>query len=315
MDVPQGARLLSIGEIFDRAINVVLRNIAQLSLAYGLVWLPIRLFIDWLDRSDERRFYEAIGKVIANPRLFSQFNQLTHGPAQARDLSFWGLLTLDLITGALAASLLAIVVARLLRGENADVFRALPQAINRWLRIVLLQSATLLAVTIIALILVLALLVPAAVWAAASGLKVLPTGVTFAVFIALLIEFTVLFLALEAWGYCAFGAIAIDGIGVGRAMQGAWLMTFRKSARLRSLAFGFCIFSSYVLGTLFALAFGGLADLLTHQIAVGVAVRDVLILVEIVFFNAAGIVFYLDAKARYAAIQDAAQNRENSAAR
>ena len=92
-------------------------------------------------------------------------------------------------------------------------------------------------------------------------------------------------------------------------------MTFRKSVRLRSLAFGFCIFSVYLVSTLFAFAFSGTADLLTHQLAVGVAVRDVLLLEATVFFNAAGIIFYLDAKARYAAIQDAAQNRENSAAR
>jgi len=92
-------------------------------------------------------------------------------------------------------------------------------------------------------------------------------------------------------------------------------MTMTKAAVSRSFVFGFGILAFDVLAVIFSFALAGFAVDVTHQVVVA-RVLEVLLGVAIAtFVNVAGTIFYLDANARYSAIQDAAQNRENSAAR
>jgi hypothetical protein len=307
MDVPQGARLLSIGEIFDRAVNVVLKNFLPLSLAYGITLLPFRIFDDWVQRSTQGRFDSAIGTVIGNPHLLSQFARLSVDPTHKTSLAGWGLIGVGLIVGGLAGALLATVALRILRGERPEPLQAFSRALSVWFRVVVLQIATLLVAALVVFAALVIWVIPALIWPVVRT----PGGVV----VTLSITFALLFCSLEAWGFCAFGAIVLDGVGVSRAMTSAWKMTMTRAMRLRSLAFGFGIFACDVISLVFTFALVGIAYLVTHQSAVGFALRELSNLAIAVFINVAGIVFYLDAKTRYAAIQDAAQNRENSAAR
>jgi len=315
MDVPQGARLLSIGEIFDRAISVLLRNFLTLTIAYGVIALPVRLSVDWVQRSTQGRFNSAIAAVIANPTLLSQFVKLSTDPTQKPGLGESALLALGFVGLALASCLLAVVAARLLSGDTADALQLLPRALSRWFRLLLLELATAFVAACCLIATLIVWFLPATIWTIARGPNALTTNEAGALFVAMLLSLAVLFCWLEAWAFCAFGAIAVDGVGVGSAMRTAWILTSRKSLRLRSLAFGVSALSCYVIGTITSLAVFGFVGYLTHQAVLETTVRELILLELAVFINVAGIVFYLDAKARYAAIQDAARSRENSAAR
>jgi hypothetical protein len=315
MDVPQGARLLSIGEIFDRAISVLLRNFLTLTLAYGLIALPFRIFADWMQRTAQGRFNAAIAAVIANPNLLSQFFKLSQDPTRKPGLDDWGVILLEFVGLALASGLLAMVAARLLRGEPSDSLQLVPRALSRWFRILIVEVATAFVAACCVIATLIVWFLPATIYSMASGPNAVTDNEAAALLLAMLLSLAVLFCWLEAWAYCAFGAVAVDGVDVGQAMRTAWRLTSRKSLRLRSLAFGISAFSCYAVGVLTSLALFEFFAYSTHQAVIETAVRELVVLVFAVFVNISGIVFYLDAKARYAAIQDAAQNRENSAAR
>jgi hypothetical protein len=307
MNNPEAARFQSIGEIFDRAVSVMLKNFLPLSLAYGIVILPLRVVVDWLNRAYQVRQASAVGAVITNPQLVAQFFRLSYDPNDRFSLGDAVRIALEMIVGALAAGVFAAVTIRVLRGERPDTFNAFPRALNLWFRLAVLHFATL-------FLLVLSFAGGVAIWIFLWNFwpSFREPDSAAALTLAMSLLLACIFAACY---YCAFGAVAVDDRRIGSAARLAWKMTTVRALRSRSLAFGSALVACYVIGALFSLAVEGIADLLFHHVAAGVALRELFTLEVGVLIGVAGIVFYLDAKARYSAIQDAVQNRENSAAR
>ncbi|HLJ84180.1 MAG TPA: hypothetical protein VKT51_08435 [Candidatus Eremiobacteraceae bacterium] len=307
MNDPNATRLLSVGEIFDRAVHVVLRNFLQLTLAYGIFNIPFVALQDWIQRSAQARFDLALGTVVANPRLISQFFRLSQDPTKKSLASDWIFIALGLAVSVLAACLVANLTERILRGERPAAVQVIPKSLRVLYRLVAQQFAIVFIAFLIFIVIVIIWALPALMWPAARSPAVLTAAIS--------LSAALLFCALEAWGYCAFGAVALDDSGVVRAMRTGWRMTMTKAAVSRSFVFGFGILAFDVLAVIFSFALAGFAVDVTHQVVVA-RVLEVLLGVAIAtFVNVAGTIFYLDANARYSAIQDAAQNRENSAAR
>jgi hypothetical protein len=66
-----GTRLLSIGEIFDRAVHLTIANLLPLAAIVGLVAVPVRAIADWIGRDGLSRSFGAAGKIVADPRSAS----------------------------------------------------------------------------------------------------------------------------------------------------------------------------------------------------------------------------------------------------
>ncbi len=314
MDVPQGARLLSIGEIFDRAVNLLLRNFSTLVIAYSVVELPFRLIADWLQWSAQVRYANAISEIIANPRLFTQFQRLATDPTHKVGLGDWGLIAFEVAGVTLASGLLAKMVLQLERGVRPGLLSSLPQAFGRWFSLLIAQLAIFILLVAIIFVAFIMIFVSAGVYIGLQHVSLSSEDV-FGLIIATLVTSALPLCWLEAISICSFYAVAVDDVSVGRALTSVWKIVLRKGVRVRSLAFGIGITVCDILGVLFSFVLLGLVDYMTRQPAVGVAVRELAALVVTVFINVTAIVFYLDAKARYKTFQDGALGRENSAAR
>jgi hypothetical protein len=313
MDVPQGARLFSIGEIFDRAFTLMLRNFLQLTVRFGILALPFDLLIDWLQRVDQAKFNAAVVAVVSAPRLLPNFFRLASNPGPPNFLeSLWidfaQILWMCLTAGVLATTTLGIV-----HGARPSASRALVEGLRRWPRTfgILLLELTVVGTAIVVGVGVWA--VPARIWVEVRG----PIATTNVAMILAGIALTdiVLLCFLQGWCSFAFGAVALDDSTIGQALRTSWKLATARGALLRSLAFGLAVLACSFFGTLFGyLLLGGVTSW-TNQLGLGVFASELVgVQVEAYLFVAC-FIFYLDAKARYAAIQDAAQNRENSAAR
>src|SRR5471030_2752433 len=75
-----GTRLLSIGEIFDRAVHLTIANLLLLTAIVGVVEVPARALIDWMSRGGLSRSFVIDGRIIADPRLLADYFTLIRDP-------------------------------------------------------------------------------------------------------------------------------------------------------------------------------------------------------------------------------------------
>lgn len=315
MDVPFGSRLLSIGEIFDRALTVVIKNFIPLALAYGIIALPFRFFVDWIQLPDHMRFSSAIAAVIANPSLTSRFGTMIADPSGRPDLTFWWYFFAEFLATSLATALLAVMTAGVLRGDRPTLSRALGQSFPRWPRILGVALIELSAVAVLLVTVLVVWIVPAVILFPPSGPHAITPNQALGLVLGALATFVLLAFPLQAWGFCAFGAVALGDAGILRSLRDAWRMVYKRRSIARSFAFGAAFIAGYVFCASPIVLFASLFDALARQYAIGAVIRESITLALVVFVEVAGIIYYLDAKKRYEIFQDAARTRENSAAR
>jgi hypothetical protein len=132
MHAPYGTRLLSIGEIFDRAVHIAIANLLPLAAIVGLAVVPVRAIGDWLDREQLNLTFGAYGKIVANPKLFTNFLSLAHDPhAHPFNWSpvFWSVASVFPLS--LAAAAASIASQKFLNGEIPTFGAAYRSAMGR----------------------------------------------------------------------------------------------------------------------------------------------------------------------------------------
>src|SRR5579872_794327 len=294
MDVPQGARLLSIGEIFDRAISVLFRNVWTLTLTFGAFLLPYVLLFSWVERALAVRVYGAIESVIAHPDRSPAFNPIS--PSNRLDANGWWLIALGLIVFPLAGAAIAAFTAGTASGDRPSFSTSLRRAFRSWPRSVWVSLLSVVGVASGIFVVAAVYFVAMVIWVVAANQPFSDKAA--AAFVVVVAIITSLFaIGAVPWATYAFGAATLDDVGPFGALVGAWRMCFRRSAAVRSLLFGFGMWAIVVVGMLFfyIIAVIGIA---IHQNYAASAVRLIGLTELAVFVNVAGALFYLDGKAR-----------------
>jgi hypothetical protein len=311
-----GARLLSIGEIFDRAIHLTVANVLPLVAIVGLVAVPIRAIADWVDRDALNRSFRVYGQIVADPRLLASFFTLNRDP-HPHPFNWWSVLwsLASLFPLSLAVAAASIASQKFLNGERTVLGSAYLTAIRR--------LAPVIGATILALATYLAALVAVAIvvfvfWfvllfivAAVGG----PTNIVPVVGITAMVFF--LFVTAIVWiiplAYCTTTGAALYVIRPFQALREAWTMTMVRGLRARSLAFGAALVALVIVQELIRLALCGFLSDVTHSPWLSFVASDVITLLALIFGMALAVVFYLDARNRTSLIQDPLATHENSA--
>lgn len=312
MDVPQGARLLSIGEIFDRAISVSLKNFWTLTLTCGAVLLPYMLLFSWVERAFAGKIYGAVESVIAHPDRSPNFNP--GAPSYRLDANGWWLIALGLVIFPLAGAAIAACTADTVNGDRPSFSCSFRRAFRSWPRSVWVSFLSMIGVASGIFVVGAIYFVTVVVWIVATNQSTFSDSAAMAFVVVIGIMTSLFTIGAVPWTTYAFGAATLDGVGAFRALLNAWRACFRRPTIVRSLLFGFGMWAIIIIGLLFIYIIA-LIGIAVYQNYAASAVRLIVLTELAVFANVAGALFYLDAKTRYTAIQDAAQKRENSAAR
>jgi len=295
MDVPQGARLLSIGEIFDRAISVLFRNFLSLTFCFGAFLLPYSLLLSWVERSSSGKVFGAIGSAIAHPGRSTNLNLLN--PAYRLDANAWWLMALGLVIFTLAGAMLVVSTAGIVNGDRPSLSSSIRRAFWRWPHAVgvLLLSVGGVAGGIFTVAATYFIWI--VIWDVTTNQATFSDSAAMVYVVVVCLATFALAIAWIPWGACAFSAAALGEFGVFGALRNAWKACFRRSIAVRSLLFGFGMWAIVLVGILFSYVLAAIG-IAIHQINAAAVVRLVALTEIAVFVNAAGAVFYLDAKAR-----------------
>jgi hypothetical protein len=313
-----GTRLLSIGEIFDRAVHITVANLLPLATIVGIVAVPTRAIGDWFSRDAMRHSFVADGKIVADPRLFSQFFVLNHDPhANAINWSvlFWFLASLFPLSLAIAAA--SIASRAFLKGEIPTLGAAYRSAARRLVPIIgasILAWATyiagVVAITIVWVVCWVAWFMIDKTWggAVASVPGAVFTGAFLAAFVATIAWLTPL-------ANCTFTGAVLYVVRPFRALREAWSMTMSRGQRRRSLAFGAAFLALTVVQEFIRLVVCGSLSDVTHSPWLSFVASDLITLLALMLWTVLAVVFYLDARNRMGFIQDQVAEQENSKAR
>lgn len=312
-----GTRLLSIGEILDRAVNLTIANLLPLAAIVGLVHVPVRAVTDWLDRDQWVRYFGALGKIVEDPRLLPYFFALIRDPHPTSfnwPFMLWIIAAQFPLSLAFAAA--SIASLEFLDGGRPRVGTTYRTAVNRFAPLVgtsilvwALYIAGVIAVVIAGLLLWFAwfLIFKAGGGAIASA----PVAVLTAGLFVTTGAATGLITPLAN---CTFAGTALYVVRPFRTLREAWTMTMSRGLRGRSLAFGAAIIAIWTVQEIISTAVSGVLSNITHSPWLSLIVRDAIWLVESTFFTVLAVVFYLDARNRIALVQDPLADRENSQA-
>lgn len=310
-----GTRLLSIGEIFDRAVHLTIANLLPLTAIVGLVFVPARAVTDWLSRDGYSRYFGVLGKIAADPRLLASYFSLMHDP-NAKSVNWpsliWFVFALIPMTLALAAA--SIASQAILKGESLKLgtayriaARRLAQVIGAsfltWAASAALIIAAVVAVSILWIIWVVILSIGGGSVGSSSV-----AGLTAALVLSLIAAVAL----LAPLADCTFAGAALNVVRPFQALREAWIMTMSRGLLGRSLALGAAILALTVAQLSVSSAVCGVLADVTHSTWLSFVAQDSISLLATIFGAALAVSFYLDARNRSGLIQDPLAERENA---
>jgi hypothetical protein len=315
MHSAHGTRLLSIGEIFDRAVHLTVANLLPLAAIVGLVAVPTRAVADWMDRDALSRSFGAEGKIVVDPRLLVNYFTLIRDP-HAHSFNWPALLWVvaSLLPLSLAVAAASIASQAFLNGERPELGAAYRSAIRRLAPVIgasMLVWAAYLA-GIVAVFIAVSIL-----WIAWVAILTIVGGtVTSSQIVVLTAVLGLAVVAAFAWlaplGNCTFAGAALHMTRPFRALREAWTMTMSRGLRGRSLALGAAVLALAVAQQFIRLTLCGFLSDVTHWLWLSFVASDAITLLSLIFGIAIAVVFYLDARNRVGLLQDPLANRENS---
>jgi hypothetical protein len=308
-----GSRLLSIGEIFDRAVHVTFANLLPLAAIVGTVAVPIRAISDWISRNALTYSFISDGRIVADPRLLPNYFTLMKDP-QVHGFDWpaflWSIGTL--LPLSLAAATASIAMRGILLGETPKLDEAYRTAVRRLAPIfgatVLSWSMYVAAIAAIVIIAIAVLLLLSLI--IARGGPVGPTADPVVVIFFVAICAAVAWLA--PWANCTTTGAALYPIRPVQALREARMMTMSRGHRTRSLAFGAALLAFVIAQEFIRLTVCGFLSDVSHSSMLSFVASDAITLLALLIDVALAVVFYLDARNRVGLIQDPLANQENS---
>jgi hypothetical protein len=309
-----GARLLSVGEIFDRAVHVTIANLLPLAAIVGLVEVPARAILDWVNRDSFNHSFGALGRIVADPKLLPEYAALTRDPHPYNPwiVPLWLLARLLPVSVATAAA--AIASGKFLTGERLLLgpayrfaLRRLAPVIGATILATAMYAAAFAAVFLIAVVVLLA-------WFLILSIGGRPSVDSNVSVVTML---TISSLAvLVAWmiplASCTTTGAALYAVRPFQALREAWTMTMSRGLRGRSLALGAAFVAFTVVQDFISLVWCGVLSDITHSPWLSFVASDAISLLALIFGTVLAVVFYLDARNRIGFIQDPFAEQENS---
>jgi hypothetical protein len=284
-------RPLSLGEIFDRALTLYVRNIALFTLIALVLVVPLAI----------AQYFAGLHESSSFAQMIAQIQHPGSTPPQpvSAEQSMWTFLMISLavVLNAFAVVAIAVAVAHLYRGEPVDWRACYARALQRAGAIVV----TLLAEIAIFVVAVFAgAFVMAMVFVIAFLLVRASPALGVVAFIAAVLVGIVWFLGIVLC-YLSFGfalsAVGIEQRGVGSAIGTGFSRIFNRSELLRAVLICLALSVVYIGFAVVSLTVAGTLESLNLHI-VNVIVNSLLSLVSTALLSVLLVVYYFDVRVR-----------------
>ncbi len=284
-------RPLTMGEIFDRAITLYVRNFVPFSLIVLVVVVPSAVMQYFAGLHASATFTQLL-QQIQNPKS-------TGIPAAAGSDSLFALasLAVNILLGAFAAVAIAVATARVYGAERIEWGACYARAVSRAgsILLLLLIEIVLLIVVIFAGGMAMGLVFVAAalivVKSAVFGVLAFIAGAI--VILAWLLLFVLCYFAF-AFGYMALG---VERVSVGAAMGSGFSRVFNRSEMLRAALVALAFMAMYAGLIVVDFAVAGTLEMMHLHLA-NVAVNAVISLLTYSFLGILLVVYYFDVRVR-----------------
>jgi len=289
---------LSIGELLDRAVTLLVRNFWIFAVLAGVLYVPIAL--TQLGMLDLYKMYAdlmsaAMGGSIEKVRTINQ--TMAQSMVTKFGISFLLQFAVALTLSPIVTAAITHATSNLLLGQTGNAAEALRYALPRWGRVMLYVLLWVVA-TIAAFI---ALALVTALAASAAMLFAKPTAAIALVIIAIVLFYLALaVLGLAAW--VAFGvgltASTVEGLGAGAAFATAFKRTWTRAYFWRSVLIGLVLLAiSMGISTVTSAAGFGLLALLHTGIPL-VILNSVFAIVNLAITVIVIVLYYYDLRVR-----------------
>lgn len=291
-------RPLSIGEIFDRAITLYLRNFAPFVGIMLVLMVPLAIFRYFFDRTQTGSIDRAIS-ILTHPGTIPRSSTAPLGVWTPQAIAaIFGVAIVFYLLLPFALNAVAVGVARLYRGRPVEFRPCYVAALRRWwptIGVLVLDVVVFVGwyfgfvfVTVVGIV------AAAALFAAVKLLGVLVGIVVFFLVLALLLT---IFPILIVLGFAMYGVV-IEGQGSGAAVAAAFARVFTRTEVWRALLFSLAAGAIWMAGSTIVSAVSLLA-LYFHQVAIAAAIETILDAAILPFATVLVAIYYFDVRIRH----------------
>ncbi|HKU67815.1 MAG TPA: hypothetical protein VJP85_08565 [Candidatus Baltobacteraceae bacterium] len=284
-------RPLSLGELFDRALTLYVRNIAPFTLIALVLVVPLAI----------AQYFAGLHESSSFAQMIAQIQHPGSVPAQAVSpaQNAWTvvMVALAVVLNAFSVAAIAVAVAGLYRGEPVDWRVAYAKALRRAQAIVATLFAEIglfvAAFFVGAIALTLAFVVAFLLVRTSPPLGVIAFAAAIAVAVAWFIAIVLCYLV---FGF-ALCALAIEERGAGYAIGSGFSRVFNRSELLRAVLVCLALVVIYAGFSVISLAVAGTLETMNLHI-VDVIVSSLLSLVSTALLGVLLVVYYFDVRVR-----------------
>jgi hypothetical protein len=288
---PVQLRPLGLGEIFDRAVTLYVRNIVPLTIIALVVVLPLTV-----------AQYLATGNDTTYQQLLSQIQHPGKPPAAAvtRVMPGWMFLyfTLAVLLAPFATVAIAAAAGAIYRGQEVDWRAAYATALRHW-------GAVLLTIVCEIVLLVSLIFSGAIVLGIAFGIAfvlvrfVAAAGVVLFIFAGICAFAFLLFMILFylAFGF-SFNAIGIEELPFNKAISRGFARIFNRTELGRASVIALALVAVYLGLMIVSMSVAGIFMGLVHLTALNSIVQGIVTLISTAFLGLLVAVYYFDVRVR-----------------
>lgn len=287
---PVQLRPLSLGEIFDRAVTLYVRNIVPLTIIALVIVLPLSIV----------QYFATVGDTSYQQLLDHVRHPGAHPPASAVPFSGWlfGFIALAIVLTPYATVAIAAAAGMIYRGFPVDWRAAYAVAVRHWGAVLL---------TVVCEIALLALVVFAGAMGLGIGfavafllLRTAPAAAVVTFIIATLFTLAyVLFLVLFYLAFAfAFNAIGIEQAPFAAAISRGFARIFNRTEIGKGVVIALALIAVYIGLMVVSTAIAGILTGLVHLTALNSIVQGVVTLISTAFLGLLIAVYYFDVRVR-----------------
>lgn len=288
---PSLLRPLSLGEIFDRAVTLYVRNFVLFTLIALVVVVPMAI-VQYFGGLHESATFAQILAQVQHPGKLPPAAQTTADTGFA-----FGTIAMAVLLGAFAVVAIAAAIGQLYHGERVEWTACYARALRRAGAIILtlLCEFAVFAVVIFTGAFALGLAMVAAVFAVRSSV---PLGIVAFAALALI---AIVWLAGMLLCYLAFAfalnALGIEGAGFGAAIGRGFSRIFNRSELLRATLICLALMAIYLGLSAVSVSLAAVLELMKLHLLY-VIVSALISLVSTSFLGILLVVYYFDVRVR-----------------
>ncbi|HET9095412.1 MAG TPA: hypothetical protein VFN37_02020 [Candidatus Baltobacteraceae bacterium] len=289
---PAQLRPLSLGELFDRAVTLYVRNAALFTLIALVVVLPLAVMNYFVSMQDSATF----AQILAQVQHPGKGPPPVSGMGGGMTLMF-GMLAVAIVLGAFAVVAIAAAVGELYRSGRAEFAPCYARALRRAGAILLALLCEIAVFTFVVFAGAFAMgLVFVAAFLLVRGSAALGVAAFIGALIIGVMWLVAMLLCYLAFAF-AFNALGIEGIGAGAAIGRGFSRIFNRTELLRATLICAALIAMYAGLTAVSLGMSAVFETL-HLRLLNVALSALISLVTTSFFGILFAVYYFDVRVR-----------------